>query len=231
MNESRRKILVIEPEKEARALIGEALRGKPFDVEYCERANDGLMSLSSLPPDMVLLSMDLPEMDGLTLIEKVRMCSPAPIIAASGSRDPAREAQTLNQGADDYVHKPFKPEILMARIQTNFRKMAQSPRAEPEIINGPIRMDLSRHEVMVGDTKVDFTPKEFEMLRLFLLNKGRVLTRKHILNAVWGSGDMSKVHYLRVYIRQIRDKLKPAPQLRRALVCESGVGYRLELLN
>lgn len=231
MNEPRKKILVIEYEKEVVALLRDTLSGKGFDVEYCHNGHEGLKCLSSFHPDMVVLSMDLPDMDGLALIDKMRMCSQAPIIALSGNRDPLREAQALNQGADDYAYKSVKPEILMARIQANIRKTTQVPRIEPEIINGPIRMDLSRHEVMVGDTKVDFTPKEFEMLRLFLLNKGRVLTRKHILNAVWGSGDMSKVHYLRVYIRQIRDKLKSSPLLKRALVCESGVGYRLELLS
>lgn len=231
MNDPAKKILVIEHEAQSRSLIEGMLDEAPFDVEYCQKARDGLMSLTSVPPDMAVISLDMPDMDGQDLIQKVRLCSAVPIIALSDSRDPLREAQSLNQGADDYVHKPLKPEILMARINANIRKTEQSVGEDAEITNGPIRMDLSRHEVIIGDRKIDFTPKEFEMLRLFLLNKGRVLTRKHILNAVWGSGDMSKVHYLRVYIRQIRDKLKRLPQLKQALVCESGVGYRLELLN
>ena len=136
----------------------------------------------------------------------------------------------LDRGADDYVVKPFNVDVLMARINANLRKAAIKEAGEPLLINGPIRMDLVRHEVFIEENKAAFTPKEYELLRYFMVNRGKMLTHKQILKEIWGPAHGEDTQYVRVYIGQLREKLETDPANPRFIMTEPGIGYRMEVL-
>ena len=137
----------------------------------------------------------------------------------------------LSRGADDYVTKPFNPEVLLARIQANLRKAVTQEAGEPDLENGAIRMDLVRHEVFVNGKKTFFTPKEYELLRYFMLNCGKMITHKQLLKDVWGPAHAEDMQYLRVYVSQLREKIEPNLKQPIYIVTEPGIGYRMESIN
>ena len=137
----------------------------------------------------------------------------------------------MEAGADDYVVKPFNADVLMARIKANLRKSAVKQAGEPELVNGGLRMDLMRHEAFLDGEKIMLTPKEYKLLRFFMINRGRMLTHKQILKEVWGPAHLEDTQYLRVYIGQVRDKLETKPGLGKSIVSESGIGYRMDLIT
>jgi two-component system KDP operon response regulator KdpE len=181
-------------------------------------------------PDLVLLDLGLPNLDGKNVISTVREWSQVPIIICSVRSDDAEIISALNLGADDYMTKPFNPDILAARVHANLRKAATTEAGEPELVNGPLRMDLLRHEVHVHGEKVFFTPREYDLLRYFMVNRGKMLTHKQILKEVWGNAHTDDMQYLRVYVSQLRDKLESSSQSPRYIVTEPGIGYRMESL-
>ncbi|MFT3998396.1 MAG: response regulator transcription factor [Asticcacaulis sp.] len=231
MSDTRKTVLLADNDEDARHLIHILLGMDDLHVESCASAGQALKMTASLRPDLLLVDLDLPDVDGVTLIKKIRLWSRVPIIALAATRDIRPEAQALNAGADDYVTKPFNGDILLARIHANLRHHEHGSVAQKALVNGPVRMDLDRHEVTIAGAPVAFSPKEFEMLRLLMLNRGCVLTRRQIMQAVWGCNDTENIHYLRVYIRQLREKLNRAAGLKHAVVCEPGVGYRMEVLS
>jgi two-component system KDP operon response regulator KdpE len=137
----------------------------------------------------------------------------------------------LDAGADDYVVKPFNAGVLVARIKANLRKAIVREGGEPELTNGRIRMDLVRHEVFLKDEKIALTPKEYELLRYFMINRGCMLTHKQILNEIWGPAHSENTQYLRVYVGQVREKLEIDPAKPQLIVTEPGVGYRMEVMQ
>jgi two-component system KDP operon response regulator KdpE len=136
----------------------------------------------------------------------------------------------LDAGADDFVVKPFNAGVLVARIKANLRKAIVRDGGEPELTNGMVRMDLIRHEVFFKGQKIALTPKEHQLLRYFMLNRGRMLTHKQILNEIWGPAHSGNTQYLRVYVGQIREKLEVDPSNPQMIITESGVGYRMEVV-
>jgi two-component system, OmpR family, KDP operon response regulator KdpE len=177
---------------------------------------------------LILLDLGLPDMDGKEVVKSLREWSQVPIVILTVRSDDSEVATALNLGADDYLTKPFSAEVLLARINANLRKKIVRDVGEPDIINGAIRMDLVRHEVFIDDEKVSFTPKEYDLLRYFLLNRGRMLTHKQILKEVWGPAHVEDTQYLRVYIGQLREKLETKPGLSKLIVSEAGIGYRMD---
>ncbi|MCA1934889.1 MAG: response regulator transcription factor, partial [Asticcacaulis sp.] len=170
------------------------------------------------------------DIDGKEVIQTIRQWSNVPIIVLTARSEDMDAAPALNLGADDYVTKPFSAEVLLARINANLRKSVVREVGEPDVVNGPIRMDLVRHEVFIDEKKVPFTPKEYDLLRFFLVNRGRMLTHKQILKEVWGPAHVDDTQYLRVYIGQVREKLETKPGLSKSIVSESGIGYRMEIV-
>ena len=170
-------------------------------------------------------------MDGKEVVKAIREWSHVPIVVLTVRSDDSEVAAALNAGADDYITKPFSVEVLLARINANLRKAMVREVGEPDIVNGSIRMDLVRHEVYVGGEKIAFTPKEYDLLRYFLLNRGRMLTHKQILKEVWGPAHVEDMQYLRVYIGQVREKLKRLDGMDRLIVSEAGIGYRMDIAN
>jgi two-component system, OmpR family, KDP operon response regulator KdpE len=231
MTEKRSTILVVDDDDEIRKMLNIFLDVADFRVLTSETGKQAIRMSASVKPDLILLDLGLPDIDGKEVISSLRQFSNVPIIVLTARHEDDEAANTLNLGADDFVSKPFSAEILLARINANLRKAAVREVGEPELKNGAIRMDLVRHEVFVSDAKVAFTPKEYDLLRYLLVNRGRMLTHKQILKEVWGPAHVENTQYLRVYISQVREKLDTTPGLSHAIVSESGIGYRMEMLQ
>lgn len=228
MHEKKNTVLVVDDEEEIRKMLNIFLDTVDFKVVEAASGKQALRMAASVKPDLVLLDLGLPDMDGKEVVTALREWSQVPIVVLTVRSEDSEVATALNMGANDYVTKPFSAEVLLARINANLRKAMVREVGEPDIVNGPIRMDLVRHEVHIDEEKVSFTPKEYDLLRYFLLNRGRMLTHKQILKEVWGPAHAEDTQYLRVYIGQVRDKLETIPGLGKLIVSEAGIGYRMD---
>jgi len=231
MNQKRSTILVIEDESPIRKVLNISLESAGYKVVECDNGREGMRLAASVSPELILLDLGLPDIDGNDIITAIREWSHTPIIVCSVRNSDQEIIHALSAGADDYITKPFNPDVLLARILANLRKAATQEAGEPTIINGPIRMDLVRHEVFINGTKVVFTPKEYELLRYFLLNRGKMLTHRQILKEVWGDAHTEDMQYLRVYVRQLREKIEPNATVPTYIMTEPGIGYRMETVT
>lgn len=231
MQEKKNVILVVDDEEEIRKMLNIFLDTADFKVVESESGRQAVRMAASIKPDLILLDLGLPDMDGKEVVASLRQWSHIPIVVLTARSEDSEVALALNVGADDYVTKPFSAEVLLARINANLRKAMVREVGEPDIVNGPIRMDLVRHEVFIDGEKVPFTPKEYNLLRYFLVNRGRMLTHKQILKEVWGAAHVEDTQYLRVYIGQVRDNLEIKPGLGKIIISEAGIGYRMDQLE
>jgi two-component system KDP operon response regulator KdpE len=228
MNEKKNKILIVDDEPQIRKMLNIFLEGEDYRTEESDNGKQAVRMINSTKPDLVLLDLGLPDMDGKEVISAVREWSQVPIIILSVRSLDEEIVQALDLGADDYVVKPFNADVLIARIKANLRKSAVRETGQPDLIVGNIRIDLVRHEVFVDNQKVALTPKEYELLRYFMVNQGRMLTHRQILETVWGPAHREDVQYLRVYVGQVRNKIERKPDQPEWIVTEPGVGYRFE---
>jgi len=225
-----RKILIVDDEAEIRNMLGIFLGVEDFEIVEADCGKNALREAVSAKPDLIVLDLGLGDMDGVDVIKSLRQFSNTPIVVLTARNDDRQTVVALNAGADDYVTKPFRAEVLLARINANLRQSKTDNTAPAMIENGPIRIDPARHEVFVGERRIALTPKEFALLQVFVVNKGRMLTHKHILKEVWGPAHTDDTQYLRVYIGQLREKLEVLPGLGKSIVSESGIGYRMDTL-
>jgi two-component system, OmpR family, KDP operon response regulator KdpE len=202
------------------------LMAQSYRVVEADNAAAALVEIRNHEPDVVILDLGLPDGDGLTVIETVRHFSAVPIIVLSSRSDERGKVEALDLGADDYLTKPFGMAELVARIRAALRHRLQVEGAEPLFQSGDLSVDLVRRIVRVKDEEVKLSPKEYDILRELVLHAGKVLTHKHLLREVWGPAT-EDVQYLRIYIRQLRQKLEADPERPRLILTESGVGYRL----
>jgi two-component system KDP operon response regulator KdpE len=231
MHQKKSTILVVDDEMQIRKMLNIFLDASDFKIEESESGKQALRMTSSVRPDLVLLDLGLPDMDGKDVIKEIRQWSQIPIVVLSVRAMDEEVVAALDAGADDYVVKPFNADVLIARIKANLRKAIVRDGGEPELTNGVIRMDLIRHEVFRDGEKVALTPKEYELLRYFMVNRGRMLTHKQILNEVWGAAHGEDTQYLRVYVGQVREKLEINPSSPQLIITEPGVGYRMEIVQ
>lgn len=224
-------VLVVDDEPQIRKLLKIILLDEGFKVEECENGAQAVRMSISIKPDLVILDLGLPDMDGKEVIDNIREWSQVPIIVCSVRDGDSEIVDALGRGADDYVTKPFNPDVLMARIMANLRKSVTQEAGDPIIENGTIKMDLMRHEVFVKGTSTSFTPKEYELLRYLMTNRGKMVTHKQLLKDVWGPAHGDDIQYLRVYISQLRDKIEPDADDPTYIVTEPGIGYRMELIE
>ncbi len=229
MHEKKSTILVVDDEPQIRKMLGIFLDAADYQVAESDSGKQAVRMAASVKPELVILDLGLPDMDGKDVITAIRQWSQVPIVVLSVRAADEEVAVALNMGADDYIIKPFNADVLLARIKANLRKSVIREAGEPEIRNGTIRMDLVRHEVFVDNSKVAFTPKEYELLRYLLINRGKMLTHKQILKEVWGPAHAEDTQYLRVYVGQIRDKMSSSPEVQKLIVTEPGIGYRMEI--
>ena len=228
MHEKKNTILVVDDEPHIQKMLGILLDVENFKIIEGISGKQAVRLCLSTKPDLILLDLGLPDMDGKDVITAIREWSQVPIIVLSVCSADDEIATALNMGANDYVTKPFNIEVLLARINASLRSAAIQETGDAVLTNGPLRMDLVRHEVFLDDELLAFTPKEYDLLRYFMVNRGKMLGHKEILLKVWGAAHGEDVTYLRVYIGQIRQKIEPNPANPRFIITEPGIGYRME---
>jgi two-component system KDP operon response regulator KdpE len=219
-------ILIVDDEPPIRRLLRTSLTAQGYRVVEAETAAAALAEIRNHEPDVVILDLGLPDSDGLTVIETVRRTAALPIIVLSSRGDESGKVAALDLGADDYLTKPFGMAELVARIRAALRHRLQVEGAEAIFRSGDLMVDLVRRIVRVRDEETKLSPKEYDILRQLVLHAGKVLTHKHLLREVWGPAT-ADVQYLRIYVRQLRQKLEADPERPRLIITEPGVGYRL----
>jgi two-component system KDP operon response regulator KdpE len=230
MNQKKNTILVVDDEHHIQKMLGILLDVENYKIIECLTGKQGVRMAASIKPDLILLDLGLPDMDGKDLITVIREWSQVPIIVLSACSLDEEIVSALNMGANDYVTKPFNIGVLLARINACLRGGAVRENGESELINGAIRMDLVRHEVFINDKLTPFTPKEYDLLRYFMVNRGKMLTHKEILKNIWGAAHAEDTTYLRVYIGQIREKIEDDTSRPVFITTEPGIGYRMETI-
>jgi two-component system KDP operon response regulator KdpE len=220
-------VLVVDDEPPIRRFLRTSLAVQNYRVSEAENGRVALDLLVRDKPDLVILDLGLPDIDGIELIRRIRAISNVPLVVLSSRGDERAKVEALELGADDYLTKPFGMEELVARLRTALRHGFQAKGEDPVFRSGDLTVDLVRRRVLVGDGEVKLSPTEFAMLQLLVQHAGKVLTHQQILREVWGNAE--DVQYLRVYVRQLRRKLETDPERPRHIVTESGVGYRLQL--
>jgi two-component system KDP operon response regulator KdpE len=230
MSAKKNTILVVDTDLQTQKMLSLILDTPIFKVVGCETGKQALQFCVSSKPDLVLLALNLPDMEGKQIITDIRGWSQTPIIILSENAADENVITALNMGADDYVVKPFNVDVLYARINASLRKSAIQETGEPELHNGPLRMDLVQHKVFLRDKLLAFTPKEYNLLRYFIVHRGKMLTHKQILNQVWGPAHSADTQYLRVFIGQLREKIESDdPEVAKLITTEAGIGYRMEI--
>lgn len=220
-------ILVIDDEPQILRALKTILTAKDFRVSTANRGEDGLAMATALEPDLIILDLSLPDMDGIEVTRRLREWSRVPLIILSVRDSERDKVAALDKGADDYLTKPFGIEELLARIRVALRHSGQVKGSPRTIIKaGLIEIDLVNHRVTHNGVEVKLTATEFNLLAYLAQNAGRVLTHQMILTNVWDPADRDHVEYLRVYIRQLRIKLEDNPEQPQFIINEPGVGYR-----
>jgi two-component system KDP operon response regulator KdpE len=225
MTGSQLKVLVIDDEPPIRKLLRMGLSTANYQVL---EAPNGKVALAQLAenPDLVILDLGLPDMDGHELLRTIRARNErVPIVVLSSRGDEAGKVRALDYGADDYVTKPFGMEELLARLRAALRHQLQLQGERPVFRVGELSVDLVRRIVKVGDRDIKLSPKEYDLLRLLVQHAGKVLTHKFLLRELWD--DLTDAQYLRVYVRQLRQKIEADPERPQYVQTETGVGYRL----
>jgi two-component system, OmpR family, KDP operon response regulator KdpE len=222
-------ILLIEDESEIRRFLRTSLLVHGFRLYESATAREGLIEALARNPDLILLDLGLPDLEGCEVIRKVREWTSTPIIVLSARDQELVKVDALDLGADDYVTKPFGINELLARIRTALRHASRSgsDAAETVFTLGDLKVDLGRRQVFVTGKDIHLTPIEYKLLTTLIRHAGKVLTHRQLLKEVWGPLHVEEGHYLRVYMRQLRNKLEKTPAHPRYLVTELGVGYRL----
>ncbi len=222
-------ILVIDDEPAIRRLLKTTLQAHGYEIIEAENGREGLVSASTRPPDMIILDMNLPDTNGLEVLEKLREWYDRPIMVLSVINSEENIVRALDLGADDYLTKPFGVPELLARLRVCIRHNRAATQPDPIFTTGPLSIDFSAHEVTLNGQIVKLTSTEFNLLKLFTKHAGKVLTHKFILKEIWGPGSGNDIQYLRVYIGHLRQKLEPNPDRPQLFITEPGVGYRLML--
>lgn len=220
------RVLVIDDEVQIRRFLKISLEANGYCVYEMTTGQDGIMKAAQLRPDLIILDMGLPDLDGLEVLTRLREWTTTPVIILSVCDSDHDKVAALDAGADDYLTKPFSTDELLARLRVALRH-AQPQQDEPIFTNGRLQVDLTRRSVTVASEAVHLTPTEYALLRLLIQHAGKVLTHRQILREVWGPEYVNETHYLRVYFAQLRQKIEADPALPEIILTEPGVGYRL----
>lgn len=221
------RVLVIDDEPQIQRFLKPSLRAAGFEVIAAVNGVEALKAVATQSPDVILLDLGLPDMDGKDVIAELRTWSKVPIVVLSARDREAEKIAAFDLGADDYVNKPFGIGELMARLRTALRHAAQSASEVLKVVSGDLVIDAAAHSVTRAGKPIKLTPKEFELLAILARNAERVVTHRQILTAVWGPAHTEDLQYLRVFIGQLRQKLKGAQDEPELIQTEAGIGYRL----
>ena len=223
------RVLVVDDEPQIRRFLRTTLSAHGYRVNEASSGREALALTATDQPELILLDLGLPDIDGLEVIHRLREWSTVPIIVVSVRGHESEKIAALDKGADDYVTKPFGMGELLARMRAALRHRLQAELEEPVFRVASLIVDLVRRVVTVDGHEVKLTPKEYDLLRVLVTHAGKVITHQHLLREVWGPGSVHETHYLRVYIGQLRQKLEPDPAQPRYILTEPGVGYRLRM--
>lgn len=229
MSRQKAKILIVEDEIEIVRALQRSLVAHSYDVVTAASGEKALTLMQQQSPDLMLLDLGLPDMSGLEVCKRVRENSDLPIIIISVKNKERDKVYALDLGADDYLSKPFGMNEVLARIRVALRHSSRmSPRldVEPAITLGPLRVDFTQRLVFVNEQEVKLTPTEYDLLKVFIQNRGKIMTQHMLLTQVWGNNHDAKSHYLHVYIGHLRRKISPDSAHPHFLQTISGVGYR-----
>lgn len=224
-------IVVIEDDPAIRLFLRKGLGAHGFKVFEADNGKQGIIEAGIRKPDLIILDLGLPDMDGVEVIKTIRAWSVMPIIILSARSGEQHKIDALDAGADDYLTKPFGLGELLARIRVALRHSINSPEQGENgvFFNDELKVDLLKRQVFVGNREIHLTPIQYRLLSVLIKNAGKVLTHQHLLKEVWGPSYKDNSHYLRIYMSQLRQKLETDPTQPKYLLTESGVGYRLKV--
>ncbi len=227
MNETSPRVLIIDDEIQIRRFLRAGFELEGFAVEEAESGSEGLRLATLKPADIVILDLGLPDMDGSAVVERLRSWSTMPLIVLSVRAAESEKVRLLELGADDYVVKPFGMAELLARSRTALRRQQRSSSGEHVVTIGALTIDLAARSVSIDGQRLALTPKEYRLLQVLAQHAGNVVTHQMLLKEVWGSSHLNDAHYLRIFVRKLRQKIESDPTQPKILVTELGVGYRL----
>lgn len=220
------RVLVVDDELAIRRFLHTVLSSEEFSLHEAENGHAGLAAAAAFRPDVILLDLGLPDLDGIEVIKRIREWSPVPIIVLSVREHENDKVSALDAGADDYLTKPFGVGELLARIRAALRRsLLEIP--EPVFVSTGLKVDLGSRCVTVNKVEISLTPTEYDILRFFVTHAGKVLTHSQILKQVWGMTNLEQPHALRVNISNLRRKIECDPSRPQHIITEPGVGYRL----
>ncbi len=222
-----KRILVVDDEPQIRKFLRISLKAAGYDVVEAPYGEDGIAKCATMQPNLVILDLGLPDLDGQQVIGRIREWSSVPIIVLSVRARDQEKVSALDNGANDYVTKPFSIEELLARVRAALRLKIEPEAEASEFVIGDLMVDVPRRKVSVAGREIKLTRKEFELLRMLAQNAGRIVTHRQILREVWGPAHEDDVHYLRIYIGHLRTKLGDDSANPTFIESEPGVGYRL----
>ena len=220
-------VLAIEDEPQVVRFLRASLAGHSIRLIDAPTGNAGLIEAATRVPDLILLDLGLPDMDGVDVCKRLREWTRIPIVVISARGQERDKIEALDAGADDYLTKPFGIGELLARIRVALRHAQAGPGGDaPVVLAGDLKIDLAGRRVLRGDVQIHLTPNEFKLLAELVRNADRVVTQRQLLKAVWGPGSVDHTHYLRVFMANLRHKLEDEPARPRHFMTEAGVGYR-----
>lgn len=221
------RVLVVDDEVAIRRFLGPALAANGYEALWAETGEEALEMILRRAPDIVVLDLGLPDLDGKEVLKRLRAWSQVPVVILSARDREAEKIEALDLGADDFVNKPFGVGELMARLRAALRHRMQQDGVVPVLRLDDLEIDLPRHRVLRGDIEVRLTPKEFDLLALLVRHAGKVVTHRQLLAEVWGKAHEQDTQYLRVYIAQLRQKIERDPATPTLILTEPGIGYRI----
>lgn len=222
-------VILIEDDQQIRHFVKEALESENWKVFEAENGKRGLIEASSRKPDLLLLDLGLPDMDGLAIVKEFRKWSTIPILILSARIEEQQKILALDSGADDYLTKPFGVGELLARVRAVTRRRLQSTEVSSRICFANIEVDFAGHRVTRNGTPIHLTSLEYRLLSALLLNMGKIMSHRRLMQEVWGPNHTESAHYLRIYMSRLRQKLELDPAQPTHLLTETGIGYRFEL--
>jgi len=222
-----KKILVVDDEPQITRTLRHSLTAHRYDVRTAADADSGMDTFNDWHPDLIITDLQMPEKSGIDFCRELRKISQIPIIVLSVRGDERTKVEALDAGADDYVTKPFGIDELLARVRATLRRLPDKVEEEPESLEeGDFLIEQSKREVRVRGTDVHLTPKEFDLLIFLFHNRGKVVTHRAILTAIWGGNSTEQTEYLRVFVGQLRKKIEKDPSKPRYILTEPWIGYR-----
>jgi two-component system, OmpR family, KDP operon response regulator KdpE len=228
MTKARPTVLLIDDEPPLRRFLRAGFELAGFTVREAETAEEGLKSATLKMPDLIILDLGLPDRDGSEVLDQIRSWSNVPIIVLSARSEEDEKVHLFQRGADDYVTKPFGMSELLARSEAALRRYFKSPTESSVIAAGPLSVDLATRKVLVRESRINLTRKEYRLIELLATHVGNVVSHQHLLKEIWGAGYVDNVQYLRILVRKVRQKIERDPTRPAILLSESGVGYRLQ---